>query len=568
MVLLRRGHEDLPDLIGRCFPERANDFVLQSRPSRAPDSLSRESNSGIRSVKCRQQGKRSNVRRTQQLQSRSISFPSFHAPLVALAFVLAAMVASFVPEFFNDSQYYVQAGPLWLHGDVTFAGSLIGSRHLAVLAYLVPRLIFGESLHVISLTLAAINLAFNICVIALAASYLGRTRVSQFAAAVIMLVTFATPIWNSPLTDNLLVLAAAVGLVIRQLFCISTRSKTQYFGLLLLGITCGLFTGLRSEAAIVWVSCVATWALCSSPVEARAKRTIGIALSTVAFAAFTMAQPFLFVSWTGVSRPAQLTGLLLFYKPLTLYASADAGPASAVLAEWLKPPAGTDKTPITPMFYAAGRGDKEAGPEKTSRILFTAGLEVMKQRPAEVLQSTLSDIGVYLTAPVGRFVLDGRTTSERLAETRAQLKQIDELRVSSAQWLNEDSHWPVSALSNRPGAVPAWQDWLRNALPAQPIANLPGWLFSLLLAIGILIVVGLNRWSSPMAVSILVILCLIPLTAFSQGYVLRYWLPWHVLLLLTFPLEIARLLYDFWPLVQRRDSKRANKANLPPEPRL
>jgi hypothetical protein len=490
------------------------------------------------------------VRAIPQLQRNTLSAIGFYAPLMLLALVLSALIASRVPEFTNkDSQYYIQAGPLWLHGNVKYSGSFVGSRHLAILTYLLPRLVFGESLSVIALTLAAINLAFNLCVAALAAAYIGRGRLSLVVAAIVMLAASAAPIWNSPLTDNLLVLTAAVALLIRQRLCMSARPRMQYFGVSILGLACGILMGWRSEAAIIWVMCLATWAICRAPIEAGAKRVTGIALSVAAFVIFTMAQPLLFRAWTGVERPAQLTGLLLFWKPLDLFhagrlaprSSRDIGPANATLAGWLKPPHGMSEIPIDPMFYASGFGEKEVGDAKTSKVFLQAGLELVMRRPLSVLRSTFTDAVVCLSSQDATFDLDERTNSERLAATLAQLHRIDEVRVRAAEWLNGDSHWPVFKLAESPSAVPAWQTWLKSVLPPQLQAYLPAWAFDFLLLAGTLIVIGLGRWESPLAVSIPVILCLVFLTAFSQGYALRYWLIWYAILILTFPLEIGRM---------------------------
>jgi hypothetical protein len=475
------------------------------------------------------------VRRGRKPPPREMRRLLFYSGLLTLASLLSLAVAGVPPQFGKDAQFYVQAGPLWAAGKVTFGGSLIGQRHLAVLAYHLPRLFLWNSIDALSVTLGVVFFAFGLSVALLARCVVGLTAAGFAAAAGSMLIAFVAPLWTSPATDNLFLLVVVVALLLYALLLRTRRPAEAFTFVALVGAWCGTSMGIRSEALLVFVACAATL-IAPLPAWPRLRqRVLGVLLAGLCFAAADAAQSASFRLWTGVAKPAQLNGFFLFYQTANALDPA-AGPASARLHAILRSAERELAEQrmsglVDPRFRAVGVLYEHEGAEAASDLFCRAGVESLMAHPGRIIADTLANVRSYLTEPKGELKIDRRGHDARRRETLRQLAIIDAIRVKTSALFAHDAHWPVVELAR--GAPVYRLDW------PHPAGNLPAWAFTAMLVGGAGYVLTRRRWSSILAVTVGLVVTLMLLTAFSQGLGLRYWLSWTVLLTVACLIELA-----------------------------
>jgi hypothetical protein len=140
-------------------------------------------------------------------------------------------------------------------------------------------------------------------------------------------------------------------------------------------------------------------------------------------------------------------------------------------------------------------------------------------------------LGAYLTRPAGELEIDRRRSDVRRKRALRRLAAIDTIRATTSPLFGHDAHWPVATLAR---GQPAYRlDW------PHPTGHLPAWAFTGMLVLGAGWVLVGRRFPSVLAATVGLVTALMLLTAFSQGFDLRYWLPWSVLLTLAFLIELA-----------------------------
>ena len=437
---------------------------------------------------------------------------------------LCVYVVATPPFFSNDSQYYIQSGLLWADGKVSYAASLVGSRVFAIFFYHAFVRLFGPSIDSISIALGFSFLCFSCACWALVRAEGMRSWLQYLAATTLTLIGFGWMEWYKPLTDQFQVTVSLLALAAYRasLPCRSDRKRLSW--LCAAAAICGMGTGFRSELLLLF-ACMCLGNGLRGIVALRVGATAAGALASILVYVASSTTPLLgFRAFTGTELPAQLTGYLLFYRPVELYGDRANGPASAELfqlGEGLKarsPEVGD----LNPIRLGGDAAYVTLGARHASDLYFAAGLEALGAHPREAFLSTAAAASYYLFDMPGKFILTPIDVASTRAETKITLEGIDSLRsqVSKIRF-GGDYTWPVATIADKRLV----SGGLLDRVPIYHLQSiLPAWLLTSLGVLAVLAGWRTGGWGNPALVAFVYYVGNCILAATSQGFVERYWL--------------------------------------------
>jgi hypothetical protein len=285
--------------------------------------------------------------------------------------VLTALKLQQLVDFFRDAQYYVQASMLWPRGEVGFAGSLIGSRDLVVLAYHGAMTLLGASTDALGATMAAL---FGCCCLLLAFvcfTTLRGAAARTVAAVAAAFCAFVLTAWSFPASDG----PGVVALVAMwAIWAAWLEWRRPWLIWLLLPIVAGLSTHVRSEltlfALILGVAAAAPALLGRRARWSRPRVIVATVTAVGIFAMGASAPKLAWPLWVPAQKPYAYTQIFSFYRAFEEHARGSNGEASAEVARAL----GLRPEDRLPFWQALGRTYITHGAGESDRLLARAAV--------------------------------------------------------------------------------------------------------------------------------------------------------------------------------------------------
>jgi hypothetical protein len=439
-----------------------------------------------------------------------------------LALFLALLRAAIVPAWFADAQYYVQAGRLFREGTVTFAGHLVGDRHIAIGYYQVFVSLFGSSADAVAIALA---FAFGIaaCLVVTLCFIVGTDVWRTTLAAIALVVVLSLiPIWNSMLTDPLLLV---VLLLVLNGVAWLPRARSPLVLVAGIAAVCGVGSGVRPETLVMLIAVL----LAILVTRWRGLRLWGRDVG-VAGAAFTVGyvlQSFVWYAWVPAPKPATYSAAFVFYLPMYYHAEPQDGPATTALAR-LEESAGLPlTTDYIGLFPVMAAGAKANAVEETDRLIARAGLELLAAKPRRLLEMFEREGMLYMRRPALTFERSTDSWDSRWQFMRERLRDLDRRRQETSAGFGNDAWWRTETLGDRHLGVVVW---LRSLLPSWSVlVRLPGMLLLVGLAATIVSVLFRRESAAPALAACLFVIGAFVVTNFSQGFDQRYSEIWRYL---------------------------------------
>jgi hypothetical protein len=455
--------------------------------------------------------------------------------VLGLAVLLAALRSAAVPEWYPDAQYYVQAGRLFRQGTVTFAGNLVGDRHLAIGYYQIFQALFGPSADSVAIALsvafgAAACLIATLCFIAAD----GAWRPALIAVSLIVVLSLM-PIWNSTLTDPLLLVL--VLLVLNGVACLS-RDFPSWLVMVGIGALCGFGYGVRPETVVMLIAV----ALSSLLLNWRGVSTSGreLVVLVASFTAGFMLQSAAWYAWIPAPKPDTYSAAFAFYLPMYYNAEPSDGPATAAL-DRLEESAGLPlTTKYIGLFPVMAAGVKAHAVKETDRLIAQAGIELLEAKPRRLLVMFARDGALYLTYP--KLDLERHTDpwDQRWTFMRGRLQALDQRREETSALFGNDAWWRTATLGDQHlPLVVRLRSWLP---PWTMVLRLPGVVILCGFAATLVSLVFRRQQSNATLTACLFVLGAFVVTNFSQGFDARYSEIWRYLSLVMVGLTILA-----WP---------------------
>lgn len=455
-----------------------------------------------------------------------VTRPVTFACAIALALVIAALRAATVPAWFADAQYYTQAGRLWQNGVVTFAGHLVGDRHLAILYYQFFQNTLGPSADSAAVALA-VAFACAACLVVTNCFLVARGSVGPAVCSSLLITVLAfLPIWNSPLIEPLLLV---ILLAVIALIELTRRPRWRTLAITAIGVISGLGFGVRPETVVMLIALTLT-GLALARVGYRL-RLLDIALLWLAFAVSYAAQGALWRSWIPVPKPDTYSAAFVFYLPMYYLGTPNDGPASAALDE-MEASAGLPLTTkfigLFPVMAAGAKAHKVA---ETDRLVALAGLELIRAHPFRLASQFFSEGVKYFQSPTLSFESHTDSWERRWDDMRVRLRGLDARREEVSAGFGNDAWWRTETLADR---RVAFVTQLRAILPSwSGVIRLPGSVLLLGLAATLLVLMRKPEHAVTMVAVSLYVTGVWILSSFSQGFDPRYSEVWRYLALLV-----------------------------------
>jgi hypothetical protein len=455
--------------------------------------------------------------------------------VLGLAALLAIARAASVPAWFADAQYYVQAGRLFHQGNVTFAGHLVGDRHVAIGYYQIFQSVFGSSADSVAIALAftfaiAAGLVIGLCFQVGAGVWL-----PALTAAGLVLVLAVIPIWNSMLTDPLLLV-----LVLFVLNGVAwwPRVRSRWWMIAVLGAICGLGYGVRPETlvlliAVMLAGAVAYW----QGIRSWAREGVTV---LAAFAVGYAVQSAAWHVWIPAPKPPTYSAAFLFYLPMYYHAEPGDGPATAALAR-LEESAGLPLTSdFIGLFPVMAAGAKAHAVKETDRLIARAGLELLTAKAGRLLAMFGREGVQYLRRPGLTVERSTDPWDARWRFMRDRLRDLDQRREQTSAGFGNDAWWRTETLADRHVSMVVW---LRSWLPSwSMLLRLPGVLLVCGLAATAVSIAFARQHCAPCLTACLFVIGAFIITNFSQGFDPRYSETWRYLSLVMIALTVLA-----WP---------------------
>ncbi len=462
---------------------------------------------------------------------------------IFVGFVGATAVALAPPEFSPDSQYYIQSGILWAQGNVTYAGSLVGARILAILYYFLALQLFGHSIDAISLALGATFFAYAILVTVWCFREIARPGLATLAALIVIAIGFVWLPWHLPLTEQLaMVIVLAVLLLSASSGEPAGRSKGTYFWVAAVALA-GLGMGVRSEFAILAAIMIGVQ-LVRFTTPLRARLAVAAVLC-VTFFISSQIPGLAFRSFTGKAMPQQMTSYFLFYKALHELGDPANGPNSMILSDLGAHARTRLAQPVQTSDARLGVGASYAslGISEANRLIRAAGLETIKARPREFTNIVLGGLSNYvflvkgLTVWQWQGIIDKRSYDERWHDAKVRIEAIDKFRAAASDRFGGDALFPVASLFEKRLFTPP----SIGALPTVAVYP-PSWIVSLIASITLLLAFKNGVLSHPAPIAAIYFFSCIALASLCQGFVYRYFMCASLPLMVTSTIYAGRWL--------------------------
>ncbi|HKE82597.1 MAG TPA: hypothetical protein VKB50_02540 [Vicinamibacterales bacterium] len=442
--------------------------------------------------------------------------------VLGLAALLTVIRCASVPVWYADSQYYLQAGRLFRQGTVTFAGNLVGDRHLSIAYYQVFQSLFGPSADSVAIALSVAFGATACLVTGLCFEVGAGIWRPTLVAAGLILILALNPIWNSMLTDPLLLLILLVALAVLTWL---PRTTSPIWSIAAIGVICGFGYGVRPETIIMFIAVVLTRLLVGG---LSVPRWIGeSAIAVIAMTAGYAAQNVAWSLWVPAPKPDTYSAAFAFYLPMYYNAEPQDGPAVAAL-DRIEASAGMPlTTQYIGLFPVMAAGVRSNAVKDTDRLIARAGFELLAAKPGRVLAMLLREGTTYLTRPKLGLEFDTDSWDARWQTMRERLRALDKRREAvSADFVN-DAWWATESVSDRHVPMVAR---LRTWLPSWSAAlSIPGLVLIIGILSAIVAVVRRQACSAPIVATGLFVVGAFVVTDFSQGFAARYSEIWRFL---------------------------------------
>ena len=407
------------------------------------------------------------------------------------------------PEIHRDAQYYLQSAILWRDGRVTFAGSWIGSRHLAVWFYHLFFAIFGNSVDAVTLAVTTVKAFTAIAIAVFSWNTLPGRWLRPLVAASLSVLVFHAPVMTYPATDNIGMMMVAWAMALLSI----ARNGQAWIAVTFLPLVCGLAITVRSESFLLAII-VASLFLVQNIKRVSPHWLIAPACVVVGMLLPSILWPL----WVPAEKPPTYGSAIGLYRPIAEFGRTDDGPASADIGRLLRlPPA--DRIPY---WDAISASYVAWGPERSNAVLTTAGIEAIRQHWRPLVEAAVRDF-VALLFFQGGVIVNQAPSSEVTATLRRTLAELDQVRDASSPKFGDDATYATEALLDE--RLPFLKGWQSNWTMYIQI-QLPGALLIFGLVIAVLTAIK-TRDLVWLAIPVFG-LAVAALAATSQGMIPRY----------------------------------------------
>ncbi len=449
--------------------------------------------------------------------------------------ILSCIKLSHIPEFVKDAQYYVQSALLWPSGKVSFAGNLIGERHLTVWYYHFFLKAFGYSLDSLSIALTILFALNSLCILAMSLLLFNHPLLVFIVSTTLNLISFCTSIWNFPATEATFTLANSFILLIWMNAVLNLiHIKRFLFFVCFCSLLAGFLSNFRPGNSLFIIGIFIAILFFNKQIFSRqvvsqnllkTYRWISL-ISVITLLTFKLGSLCSIVSWrfwVPVDKPPTYFYAFIFFHPIHNYANGSNGLSSKNVLQEMN----LNSNEKIDFWQTLGFTFTKHGMKSSDTIMRNLGLEVLKKHPLKVIRDTAISIKYYITEPSFEFKVLTYNYEKQWDNSRKVLKEYDRVRIDDSQRFGKDAHVDTASLAFY--KLPLI-NLLREFIPSFKVnLKVPGVLFILMLLSIIVLLVKQKYYLFILFFPVLTF-CFgtLIIAAFSQGFVSRYGEPFLV----------------------------------------